>query len=69
MYEYEIGVGVTSNVFRAGHRLRLDVSSSNIPRFDRNPNTGHSIGMETEMRPAEQTCTIRAGILRGLCCR
>ena len=34
-----------SNVFAAGHRIRLDVSSSNFPRFDRNPNTGkHSVG-------------------------
>ena len=55
VYEYEICVGVTSNVFRASHRLRLDVSSSNFPRFDRNPNTGHSIGVDSEMRPAEQT--------------
>ncbi|MFN2200556.1 MAG: CocE/NonD family hydrolase C-terminal non-catalytic domain-containing protein, partial [Caldilineaceae bacterium] len=46
VYEYEIGVGVTSNVFRAGHRLRLDVSSSDFPRFDCNPNTGHSIGVD-----------------------
>ena len=30
----------TGNVFAAGHRIRLDISSSNFPRFDRNPNTG-----------------------------
>lgn len=55
VYEYEIEVGVTGNVFLAGHRIRLEVSSSNFPRFDRNPNTGHPIGMDTELRSAEQT--------------
>ncbi len=34
----------TSNVFKAGHRLRVDVSSSNYPRFDVNPNTGEPLG-------------------------
>ena len=36
----------TSNLFMPGHRLRLDVSSSNLPRFDVNPNTGEAIGRE-----------------------
>ncbi|HET9402763.1 MAG TPA: CocE/NonD family hydrolase, partial [Candidatus Acidoferrales bacterium] len=35
-----IDLWATSNVFQAGHRLRLEVSSSNFPRFDRNLNTG-----------------------------
>jgi len=34
----------TSNVFKRGHRLRVDVSSSNYPRFDVNPNTGEPLG-------------------------
>jgi hypothetical protein len=55
IYKYEIDLGVTGNVFLKGHRLRLEVSSSNFPRFDRNPNTGHPIGLNTEMRPARQT--------------
>lgn len=55
VYEYEIEVGVTSNVFRAGHRIQLDVSSSNFPRFDRNPNTGHPIGLDSDLRTAHQT--------------
>ena len=38
----------TSFVFRKGHRIRLEVSSSNFPRFDRNPNTGRTIATETE---------------------
>ncbi|HTG09285.1 MAG TPA: CocE/NonD family hydrolase C-terminal non-catalytic domain-containing protein [Candidatus Eisenbacteria bacterium] len=36
----------TSNLFMPGHRIRLDVSSSNFPRFDVNPNTGEAIGRE-----------------------
>jgi putative CocE/NonD family hydrolase len=48
-------MGVTGNVFRQGHRLRLEVSSSNFPRFDRNPNTGHTFGVDTELRLARQT--------------
>lgn len=45
----------TSNLFKAGHRIRLEVSSSNFPRFDRNPNTGTPIGTESTLRSAEQT--------------
>ncbi|HZC46993.1 MAG TPA: CocE/NonD family hydrolase [Candidatus Acidoferrum sp.] len=45
----------TSNVFKQGHRIRLEVSSSNFPRFDRNPNTGHELFTDIEMRPAMQT--------------
>ncbi len=54
-YEYEIDLWATSNVFRAGHRMRLDVTSSNFPRWDRNPNTGHEFGTDTELAVAHQT--------------
>jgi putative CocE/NonD family hydrolase len=54
-YEYEIDLWATSNVFRAGHRIRLDVTSSNFPRWDRNPNTGHDFGVDTELAVAHQT--------------
>jgi putative CocE/NonD family hydrolase len=40
-YELVIDLWSTSQLFRAGHRIRLDISSSNFPRFDANPNTGH----------------------------
>jgi putative CocE/NonD family hydrolase len=40
IYKLTIDLWSTSNVFRQGHRLRLEVSSSNFPRFDRNTNTG-----------------------------
>ena len=39
----------------AGHRIRLEVSSSNFPRFDRNPNTGAPIGRDAAVRVARQT--------------
>ena len=42
VYEYKIDMWATSNVFLKGHRIRLEVSSSNFPRFDRNLNTGKS---------------------------
>ena len=44
----------TSNVFKAGHRIRVDVSSSNFPRFDVNPNTGGPIGKERRRVVAQQ---------------
>lgn len=47
VYEVTVNLGVTSNVFLPGHRLRLDVSSSNFPRFDRNTNTGGFIAGES----------------------
>jgi putative CocE/NonD family hydrolase len=44
----------TSQVFRKGHRIRLDISSSNWPRFDVNPNTGGPLGRDREYRTATQ---------------
>ena len=41
-YRLTVDLWSTSNVFLAGHRLRVEVASSNFPRFDRNPNTGAS---------------------------
>jgi putative CocE/NonD family hydrolase len=55
VYEYEIDAGVTGNVFRKGHAIRVEISSSNFPRFDRNPNTGHRFGRDAGMRQARQT--------------
>lgn len=45
----------TSNRFAAGHRIRLDVSSSNFPRFDVNPNTGDALWQERRRRPCDNT--------------
>ncbi len=54
-YCYAIDLWATSNVFKAGHKIRLEVSSSNFPRFDRNTNTGGVIAADTELKPAVQT--------------
>lgn len=55
IYQYCIDVAATSNVFKRGHRIRLEISSSNFPRFDRNLNTGKVLGQDDEMIPALQT--------------
>ncbi|HZT99621.1 MAG TPA: CocE/NonD family hydrolase [Ktedonobacteraceae bacterium] len=55
VYEYEIDLWATSNVFKKGHCIRLDITSSNFPRWDRNPNTGHEFGADAEMAIANQT--------------
>ena len=47
VYELQIDMVATANLFRAGHRIRLEVSSSNFPRFDRNTNSGGVIANET----------------------
>jgi putative CocE/NonD family hydrolase len=43
-YRLTLVLPPVSNLFKAGHRIRLDVSSSNFPRFDVNPNTGEPLG-------------------------
>jgi putative CocE/NonD family hydrolase len=55
--EFRVDLGATSNVFLPGHRIRVLVTSSSFPRFDRNANTGHSIGVDTEddLQTARQT--------------
>jgi putative CocE/NonD family hydrolase len=55
VYEFVIDLWATSHVVKAGHRLRVDISSSNFPRFDRNPNTGAPLGQEARLEPARQT--------------
>ena len=48
VYEVTVDLTATANVFLPGHRIRVDVSSSNFPRYDRNTNTGGVIARETE---------------------
>jgi putative CocE/NonD family hydrolase len=59
--EFIIRLGHTSQLFRAGHRIRLDITSSNFPTFDRNMNTGNPIGEDAEGIPALQTIYHQAG--------
>jgi putative CocE/NonD family hydrolase len=54
-YPFTIDLWATSNVFKAGHRIRLQITSSNFPRWDRNPNTGHPFGQNAELCIAQQT--------------
>ncbi|MBS4216659.1 CocE/NonD family hydrolase [Neobacillus rhizophilus] len=51
---YEIDLWATSNVFMPGHRIRVEVSSSNFPRFDVNMNNGGTMLTDLESRPAMQ---------------
>jgi hypothetical protein len=55
IYEYKIDLWSTSNVFLKGHKIRLEVSSSNFPRFDRNLNTGKDAGSSSDFVKAENT--------------
>ncbi|MBI3979990.1 MAG: CocE/NonD family hydrolase [Chloroflexi bacterium] len=55
VYEFTIILEPTSNLFTAGHRIRLDISSSNFPRFDVNPNTGEPVGQHTHAVAADNT--------------
>jgi putative CocE/NonD family hydrolase len=55
VYEFDIDPFPTANVFKKGHRIRLDVSSSNFPHFDVNPNTGEPLGMNRRTAIAVNT--------------
>jgi hypothetical protein len=55
IYPITVRLYPTSNVFRRGHRIRVDVSSSNFPRFDVNPNTGEPLGDQRRQVTATNT--------------
>jgi uncharacterized protein len=55
IYAFTIDLWATSNVFRTGHRIRLEISSSNFPRFDRNLNTGKSAATSAKFVTATNT--------------
>src|SRR5262249_9932041 len=55
VYQITVDAGVTANVFLKGLRIRLEVSSSNFPRFDRNPNTGGVFADAMQLQRATQT--------------
>jgi uncharacterized protein len=54
VYAFDIDCWVTAMTFLKGHRLRVQVSSSNFPRFDRNPNTGAAFGADARLLTARQ---------------
>ena len=55
IYKLPVDLWATSNVVRAGHRLRVEISSSNFPRFDRNLNTGEDQARATRIVKATNT--------------
>ncbi len=55
VYRVQIALAPTSNLFAKGHRIRVDISSSNFPRFDVNPNTGEPVGRHTHQVIARNT--------------
>jgi len=55
VYEFTIDMGDIAQVFEANHSIRVDISSSNFPKHDRNLNTGGELYKETEMLVAENT--------------
>ena len=55
IYKYTIDLDATSHVFAQGHRIRLQISSSNFPRISRNLNTGADNGMTLDFETATQT--------------
>ncbi len=54
-YEFVIDLAATSIIFGPGHRIRIDITSSNFPRIDRNMNTGNDFGVDASGVVAEQT--------------
>lgn len=54
IYEYHIDLWATSNLFKKGHRIRVEISSSCFPRFDRNLNTGNNFATDASGIKAEQ---------------
>ena len=55
IYKIQVNLWATSNLFRKGHRIRLEISSSNFPRYDRNLNTGEELFTAQQMVVASQT--------------
>ena len=64
VYKVTLQPMTTSNYFAAGHRIRIEVSSSNFPRFDRNMNTGGNNYDEVKEWWRTMRCTIRSSIRR-----
>ena len=61
VYEFRIEPFPTANVFKRGHRIRIDISSSNFPRFDVNPNSGEPVGMSRRFVIADNSIFHTAG--------
>jgi hypothetical protein len=72
VYKVTIDAGVTSNVFLAGHRIRVEISSSNFPRFDPQSRTPAGSWRKRRARTSAKRyrrCTMNMSGIRTLCCR
>ena len=72
IYRFEIDLWATANRFKTGHRLRLDISSADFPRFDRNTNRGGELGppvpaMQTIYRDPQHPSQLLVSVLDGHC--
>ena len=66
VYKVTLQPMTTSNYFEAGHRIRIEVSSSNFPRFDRNLNTGgQELRRNKRRRRAQRRASFEAVSVRG----
>ena len=55
IYKVTVRMYPTSNIFKSGHRIRLDIAGSNFPRFDVNPNTGEPLSRHRTLLTAVNT--------------
>jgi putative CocE/NonD family hydrolase len=55
VYQFQVDLWSTAQLFKAGHRLRIHVTSSDFPRYDRNLNTGGPFGTESRSAVARNT--------------
>ena len=54
VYPLDVDVWNTCQLFRTGHRIRLEIASSAFPKFDRNPSTGEPLGKTARLERSEQ---------------
>jgi uncharacterized protein len=54
VYDYDLDLWNTCQLYRQGHRIRIEISSSAFPKYDRNLNTGEPLGQTTKMQVAGQ---------------
>jgi predicted acyl esterase len=54
VFTYDLDLWNTCQLYRAGHRIRLEIASSAFPKYDRNLNTGEALGQTTRMQVAQQ---------------
>lgn len=66
VYEIELRLQATCNFFAQGHRIRVDISSSNFPHFDVNPNTGEALGLNRSTEVARQSVYMDSSRLSGV---